>query len=308
MAQFGDVARIMRACAGRHDGMRPIALALLLLLWGSSAMAGEATEVGESADCPTAIATAERDGGIPAGLLTAIGHVESGRIDPVSGAVQSWPWTINAAGAGHFFATKAEAVAAVTALRARGVASIDVGCMQVNLMHHPAAFVTLEEAFDPLANALYAARFLNELFSSTGDWPAAAAAYHSQTREIGAAYKEKVLAAWTMPGPTLPPAAQSRRSRGFVTPDWINTTDLRGREPTAPQHEATSPAGLGSVPPAVLLERVISIVAGCSPMVEGRQPTAGTPRNGLAAWKTPDACPSSPFAKPAALRHLLAQP
>ena len=258
--------------------------------------------------CRLGIAMAERGSGIPPHLLAAIGRVESGRRDVLTGNFNPWPWTVNAEGQGYFYDSKAEAVAAVRAMQARGVRSIDVGCMQVNLMHHPAAFVTLEEAFDPLANALYAARFLNELFSSTGDWPAAAAAYHSQTREIGAAYKEKVLAAWTMPGPTLPPAAQSRRSRGFVTPDWINTTDLRGREPTAPQHEATSPAGLGSVPPAVLLERVISIVAGCSPMVEGRQPTAGTPRNGLAAWKTPDACPSSPFAKPAALRHLLAQP
>ena len=49
------------------------------------------------------------------------------------------------------------------AVQAQGVRSIDIGCMQVNLMHHPNAFATLDAAFDPLANALYAARFLTEL-------------------------------------------------------------------------------------------------------------------------------------------------
>lgn len=32
--------------------------------------------------------------------------------------------------------------------------------MQVNLPHHPDAFVLLEEGFDPLADARHAARFL----------------------------------------------------------------------------------------------------------------------------------------------------
>jgi hypothetical protein len=286
--------------------MRPLALPLLLL-WSSPVMASEASGSAESADCTAAIATAERDGGIPAGLLAAIGQVESGRMDPVSGTVRPWPWTINAAGIDHFFASKAGAVAAVTALRARGVASIDVGCLQVNLMHHPAAFANLEEAFDPLANALYAARFLNQLFSGAGDWSAAAAAYHSKTLEIGAAYKEKVLAAWTPTGPTLPPAA-GPRSRGFVTPDWINAADLGRREPPAPQRQATPPAGPSSVPPSALLERIISMVAGCSAGIEGRPPTDDAPPYGFAAWEAPDTCPSSPFAKPAALRRLMAQP
>jgi hypothetical protein len=286
--------------------MRLIVLALLLL-WGSPVVAGEAPELGESADCPTAIATAERNGGIPAGLLSAIGFVESRRIDPVSGALRPWPWTINAAGVGQFFATKAEAVAAVMALRARGMASIDVGCMQVNLVYHPAAFATLEEAFDPLANALYAARFLNELFSGTGDWAAAAAAYHSQARELGAAYREKVMTAWASPDPTSLPAVVPR-SRGFATPDWMSATDLGARQPLVVQRQTTPLAGSGTVAPSTLFERVISIVAGCVPAIEGQQPTADALRHGSTAWKAPDACASSPFAKPTVLRQLLAQP
>jgi phytoene dehydrogenase-like protein len=74
--------------------------------------------------------------------------------------------------------------------------SIDVGCMQVNLMHHPDAFANLDLAFDPQVNAAYAARFLKELFAQTGDWTKAAALYHSATPELGAEYQRKVLAVW----------------------------------------------------------------------------------------------------------------
>ena len=153
--------------------MREIAVALLLV-W-SSAAAAEPPEPAEKSDCSAAIATAERSGDIPAGLLAAIAHVESGRPDRAGGAVQPWPWTIDVGGNGRFLASKAEAIAATAALQEQGIASIDVGCLQVNLAYHPAAFASLEEAFDPLANSLYAARFLRRLFTQTGDWPAAVA-------------------------------------------------------------------------------------------------------------------------------------
>lgn len=146
--------------------------------------------------CRVAAAVAERKAGIPAGLLAAIARVESGRPNPQTGAVTPWPWTVNAEGVGHFYASKAEAIAAVRAMQARGVQSIDVGCMQVNLMYHPDAFASLEDAFDPMTNAAYAARFLSELRVETGSWPQAAAAYHSQTPEVGADYQRKVMAAW----------------------------------------------------------------------------------------------------------------
>ena len=122
--------------------------------------------------------------------------MESGRRDPVTGAVHPWPWTVNAEGQGYFYDTKAEAVAAVRAMQARGIRSIDVGCGQINLMHHPDAFPSLEQAFDPQANAAYAARFLKELFAQTGDWNKATALYHSATPELGAEYQRKVLAVW----------------------------------------------------------------------------------------------------------------
>jgi soluble lytic murein transglycosylase-like protein len=146
--------------------------------------------------CRAAIQAAERAAGIPAQLLMAIGRVESGRRDPETGAFHPWPWTINAEGRGQFFPTRAAAIAEVQALQARGVRSIDVGCMQVNLRHHPDAFPTLDAAFDPATNARYAARFLTELNASRNDWQAAAAAYHSQTPDFAAPYRARVMAAW----------------------------------------------------------------------------------------------------------------
>jgi soluble lytic murein transglycosylase-like protein len=124
--------------------------------------------------CRSAVAAAERGNGIPAHLLAAIARVESGRRDPTSGAVHPWPWTANAEGQGFFYETKAEAVAAVRAMQARGIQSIDIGCGQVNLMHHPDAFPSLEAAFDPQTNAAYAGKFLKELFAQSGDWNKAA--------------------------------------------------------------------------------------------------------------------------------------
>lgn len=167
--------------------------------------------------CRSAIAAAEVALRIPDLFLSAIGRVESGRALPATGQVAPWPWTVDAEGQGHFYATKAEAVASVQALQARGVRSIDVGCLQVNLAQHPDAFGSLEQAFDPQTNATYAARLLASLFVQTGSWPLAAAAYHSQTASLGAPYQQKVLAAWAMPdrpSATAPPQAPA----GGATP------------------------------------------------------------------------------------------
>ncbi len=100
----------------------------------------------------------------------------------------------------YLFNTKTEAIAAVNSYLAQGIRSIDVGCMQVNLMHHGTNFASLDQAFDPAANALYAARFLQQLLAQTGSWPRAAAGYHSMTPDIGADYARKVLAVWARPG------------------------------------------------------------------------------------------------------------
>jgi hypothetical protein len=145
--------------------------------------------------CRHAMRQAEIGSGLPQGLLEGIGRVESGRVDPVTGRMHPWPWTIDAEGQGSFFPTKAEAIAFTRQLQARGVQSIDVGCLQINLMNHPDAFHSLEEAFDPDANARYAVRFLTQLRAKTGTWDAATAWYHSASPDLGNPYRAKVVTA-----------------------------------------------------------------------------------------------------------------
>ena len=174
-----------------------------------------------SAMCRAAITAAEQRYGVPAGLLLAIGTVESGRRDDATGVRQPWPWTINAEGEGHYFDSKAQAIAWVRTALAGGMRSIDTGCMQVNLKHHPDAFPSLEQAFDPVANADYAARFLRELRDGPagGNWMRAVGFYHSQTPELAEPYRQQVQAALGRGGaapvqfteiasaaPALPPA------------------------------------------------------------------------------------------------------
>ena len=155
--------------------------------------------------CRAATSSVEQASRIPDQLLSAISKVESGRADPQTGTVQAWPWTINAEGVGHYYESKAEAIAAAQAFQAQGIRSIDVGCLQVNLSYHPTAFATLDQAFDPLSNATYAAGFLQQLFQQQGSWPHAAAAYHSLNPGPGADYQRRVLETWAQPDrPTAP--------------------------------------------------------------------------------------------------------
>lgn len=133
-------------------------------------------------------------GGIPNDLLTAISRVESGRWDSGQRAKVAWPWTVMAEGDGKFFPTRDEAIREVRRLQARGVRSIDVGCMQINLMYHADAFPNLEAAFDPATNAAYAVEFLQGLYRETGAWMTAATRYHSATPEYANRYRRKIVA------------------------------------------------------------------------------------------------------------------
>jgi len=199
--------------------MREEAIAVLLLTLAPGAVARDGADWAEMSPCMAAAAMAELDWGLPAGMLAAIGRIESGRWEPRTSRVEPWPWTVNVAGKGRYFASKVEAVADVAREQAAGVRSIDVGCFQVNLMHHPNAFADLENAFDPLANGRYAARFLTALNANAGRWDIAVGQYHSSVPEIGGSYRQRVMAAlkgevWPM-GPSvrsLRSTAISRRS------------------------------------------------------------------------------------------------
>ena len=186
--------------------------------------------------CLQAASVAERQFAIPAKLLVAIAEVESVRNDPVTRRFIPWPWTINVEGAGHFYETKQDAIAAVRRFQAAGARSIDVGCMQINLMYHPNAFASLDEAFDPQLNAAYGARFLRDLFRQTASWPQAAAFYHSQTPTLGAAYATNVMARWPLAGRFAdaslfaPPAAAKLVDYSVYTPEFAATLRAMDRD------------------------------------------------------------------------------
>lgn len=151
----------------------------------------------DSDACVSSVADVQRHAQSPDGLLNAIATIESGRPDRATRQAVPWPWTIDVYGMGYFYQTKAQAIGAVQALQAAGVRSIDVGCMQMNLMYHPDAFKSLDEAFDPRTNVVQGARFLTALYHQSGSWPKAVAAYHSQTADIGASYEKRVVALWS---------------------------------------------------------------------------------------------------------------
>lgn len=146
--------------------------------------------------CRDAALAAERRHNIPSGLLAAVAVVESGRANRAGADISAWPWTIHAEGRGRWHDEKAEAVAAVRSLKAKGVKNIDVGCMQVNLRYHPEAFDDLEGAFDPATNVEYAATFVKQLFAETRSWSRAISFYHNREPKRANAYRRKVMAAW----------------------------------------------------------------------------------------------------------------
>jgi len=146
--------------------------------------------------CAQATSRAERAGGVPSHLLRAISLAETGRWDDKRRASFAWPWTVTSGGEGRYYASKDEAVAEVRKLSARGVRNIDVGCMQVNLLYHKDAFASFEEAFEPSTNTNYAARFLKELYASSGSWTTAAGFYHSRNPANNRPYRLKVIRLW----------------------------------------------------------------------------------------------------------------
>ncbi|WP_051908445.1 lytic transglycosylase domain-containing protein [Candidatus Odyssella acanthamoebae] len=182
--------------------------------------------------CEAYIHRYEQQHGIPHNLLRAISRIESGR--KISGqGIVAWPWTINANGKPYVFNTKIEAITKVKELRAQGITSIDVGCMQINLKHHPNAFPSLEAAFDPATNIQYAARFLKEKMDAQGNWQGAVAHYHSASAVYNQPYKNKVMAMWQQFANEPFPAAQAPIQTVFAInqPKVVNTQfkSLTGR-------------------------------------------------------------------------------
>ncbi len=139
--------------------------------------------------CDHAAQVAASETGVPLSVLRSITRTETGRIR--DGALQPWPWTVNMEGAGKWFETEDAARTYVFKNFKRGARSFDVGCFQINYKWHHQAFHSIDEMFDPVANARYAAQFLTRLHNETGNWSKAAGAYHSRTPVYAKKYRAR---------------------------------------------------------------------------------------------------------------------
>lgn len=137
--------------------------------------------------CERATRIASRETGVPEDLLLAIALTETGR--GAAGSRRPWPWALNLGGPGFWLDTRAEAEAQLRKAQQDGRTNIDIGCFQLNLRWHGAAFASPASMFDPLQNARYAAEFLRQLHAEFGDWERAIGAYHSRTPELAARYR-----------------------------------------------------------------------------------------------------------------------
>jgi hypothetical protein len=194
----------------RRIGLNDAAIVVVVAMWLLHIVAGPASaepapmpgadEVAapvwaaqQSELCTVALRQAEHRHHLPPALLETIAKAESGRPITSLTDIRPWPWTIDADGTGLFLDSKAAAIAWMQQQTPRHV-YIDVGCMQVDLRYHPDAFTSLEDAFDPAANADYAARLLNELYRGEAgrNWDIAVGLYHSHTPMLAAQYRDRV--------------------------------------------------------------------------------------------------------------------
>lgn len=144
--------------------------------------------------CDAAAQQAAQHSGVPLSVLMSIARVETGT--SVAGTLTPWPWAANVGGKGYFFQTMDEAITFSAQHIEAGNVNFDVGCFQINLRWHSKGFTSLENAFDPVVNANYAAKFLWSLYEDSGSWSEAVAAYHSRTSEHAEPYLEKVKSVW----------------------------------------------------------------------------------------------------------------
>ena len=146
--------------------------------------------------CTAHFETYEREYDLPKNILSSVSLTETGRWNKTNKTLGSWPWTVNHSGKSYFFNNKNEAVEFVSSLIIKGYKNIDVGCMQVNLKHHPFAFENLYQAFEPKYNVAYAASLIKKLYVNSDSWVSAIARYHSGDKQRGINYATKVLKQW----------------------------------------------------------------------------------------------------------------
>lgn len=149
-------------------------------------------ELSESKRCSSLFSYFEKRLRLPQDTLHSISLQESGKKHSRHDIMVVWPWTINVEGKGYYFKTKREAIRFTKEQLAAGKESIDVGCMQINLKHHPKAFSSLEQAFSPHNNVAYGALFLRQKYDQLGNWEKAVGNYHSANEALSKNYQKSV--------------------------------------------------------------------------------------------------------------------
>lgn len=200
-------------------------IAYTCLAFQSSAGAETKDRTAIAGICDSAAEVAAREFGVPIEVLRAITLTETGR--RANGRFEPWPWTVNMEGIGKWFDDVRQAREYVDRHFARGARSFDVGCFQINYKWHGSAFSSIDEMFDPISNARYAARFLSDLYQEFGVWSKAAGAYHSRTPKFAKKYsarfsrilaslpnsEPRVLDVASVPRPNISDARERRENR-----------------------------------------------------------------------------------------------
>lgn len=115
--------------------------------------------------------------GVPSEVLYAVALQESGT--KLRGNLIPWPWTLNVAGAGYRFATRADACQALlVALTSAGPSRVDVGLGQTNMGANGHRYSSPCEGLDPHKNLQVTAQILAEQKAKGGTWISAAGRYH----------------------------------------------------------------------------------------------------------------------------------
>lgn len=129
------------------------------------------------AQIPETYQRVARQTGVPVTVLYAVALQESGI--SVRRRHLPWPWTLNIAGKGRYFATRDEACQAL--LRARrsiNAKRIDVGLMQLNLGYQQRHYRQPCDLLEPTRNLTVAASILRQHRRSGESWMPAIGRYH----------------------------------------------------------------------------------------------------------------------------------
>lgn len=161
---------------------------------------------------------------IPMPVALAIAKVES----------ELMPWSLNVEGRSFRFASKDAALAQASAARIEG-RSFDVGLMQINNWWLDRYGISLETAFDPLANIYFGSWIFKQELIRHKNLRAAIGAYHSPNPLRANRYADQVMKAL---------------AKGPVNQNTSQSTVATKTVPATPKPKPSAPRRLPATEPA----------------------------------------------------------